>query len=204
MRSLLQSVVDDPAKLDAVASELSMYLLEMTKFHEIVTKVRFILYSFEVSRTIVYSNWSFKTSHDLLGCLTRLYHNQTSGLVFLTNFQRQQRSNTKLGRQFIDSFCSGTKYDRMVSTLEDLCQQYVDQFLVSTGTNIEITEKPKLILDFSSCKINSAGTWSFVYLFMIVDRSVYMIVYFRSICLRFNCFEQQFVYWSKWTWCMHQ
>ena len=86
-----------------------------------------------------------------------MYHNQKSGLVYLKDYQRHQRSSRKLGQAVMDAFCEHTKYDRVTSSLEDLCGQYVRSFLSATDSNIDMVDKPRLILDFGSCRFSSSG-----------------------------------------------
>ena len=100
-----------------------------------------------------------QTTNDLLGCLTRQYHNQAAGLQHLKQYQRYQRSSKRLGQTFLDSFCSNTKYDRLVASLEDLCKQYLDKYLESTDIKVDVSAPPRLILDFSPCKFNASGMW---------------------------------------------
>ena len=131
----MEGLLENPERLDAIVVELGLLIFESAKVHTIVRK----------------------TSTDLLGCLTRQYHNQASGIQHLKHYQRYQRSSRKLGQTFMDSFCANTKYDRIVASTEDLCRQYLDKYLASTDVKVDVTASPRLILDFGPCKFNASG-----------------------------------------------
>ena len=139
----MEGLLENPERLDAIVVELGLLIFESAKVHTIVRK----------------------TSTDLLGCLTRLYHNQAAGLQHLKFSQRYQRSSRKLGQTFLDSFCANTKYDRIVASMEDLCRQYLEKYLESTDVKVEVAAPPRLILDFSPCRLNASG--------MFFDRTIY-------------------------------
>ena len=137
LKVILEGLLDHPERLDAIVVELGLLISEGAKINTIVKK----------------------TSSDMLGCLTRLYHNQAAGLQHLKQFQRYQRSSKRLGQTVMDSFCSSTKYDRIVASMEDICKQYLEKYIASTDVNIEFASPPRLILDFSPCKFSATGDY---------------------------------------------
>ena len=131
----MEGLLENPERLDAVTVELGLMVFENAKASTIVKK----------------------TSNDLLGCLTRQYHNQVSGLQHLKQHQRYQRSSKKLGQVFLDRFCAHTKYDRIISSMEDLSKQYLEKYIESTDVKIDMAAPPRLMLDFSPCRFNASG-----------------------------------------------
>ena len=135
LKTILEGLLDHPERLDAVVVELGLLVSEHSKLSTITKK----------------------TASDMLGCMTRLYHNQAAGLQHLKQYQRFQRSSRLFGQTVMDSFCASTKYDRLVASLEDLCKQYLEKFIASTDINIELAAPPRIILDFSPCRFSATG-----------------------------------------------
>lgn len=136
LKVILEGLLDHPERLDAVVVELGLLISEYSKMCTITKK----------------------TASDMLGCLTRLYHNQAAGLQHLKQYQRYQRSSRRLGQTVMDSFCSSTKYDRLVASMEDICKQYLEKFIATTDINIEMAAPPRIILDFNPCRFSASGS----------------------------------------------
>ena len=158
LKAILEGLLEHPERLDAVVVELGLLISENAKLCTIMRK----------------------TSSDMLGCLTRLYHNQAAGLQYLKQYQRHQRSSRRLGQTFMDSFCSSTKYDRIVASMEDLCKQYLEKFIATTDVNIEFAAPPRIILDFSPCKFVATG----MSIYTFCD-CIYTIMHNLTIFIRF-------------------
>ena len=95
-------MLEDPSRIDAVVVELGLMIFEQAKTYSIVKR----------------------TSTDLLGALTRLFHNQAAGLQHIKQHQRLARSNKKLGQIFLDSLCSTTKYDKIIASCKPIREKF--------------------------------------------------------------------------------